>query len=51
MEELNRSSDGTDGSHALAADFKARSGGRSGERGGHNGGGRRKRDGKGRPPN
>ena len=51
MEELNRSSDGTDGSHALAAGFKARSGGRSGGRGGHNGGGRGKRDGKGRPPN
>ena len=26
VEELNRSSDGTDGSHALAAGFKARSG-------------------------
>ena len=39
VEELNRSSDGTDGSHALAAGFKARSGGRG------------KRDGKGRPPN
>ena len=51
VEELNRSSDGTDGSHALAAGFKARSGGRSGGRGGHNGGGRGKRDGKGRPPN
>ena len=51
MEELNRSSDGTDGSHALAADFKARSGGRSGGREGHNGGGRGKRDGKGGPPN
>ena len=47
VEELNRSSDGTDGNHALAAGFKARSGGR----GGHNGGGRGKRDGKGRPPN
>ena len=51
VEELNRSSDGTDGNHALAAGFKDRSGGRSGGRGGHNGGGRGKRDGKGRPPN
>ena len=51
VEELNRSSDGTDGSHAQAAGFKARSGGRSGGRGGHDGGGRDKRDGKGRPPN
>ena len=51
VEELNRSSDGTDGSHALAAGFKSRSGERSGGRGGHNGGGRGKRDGKGRPPN
>ena len=51
MEELNKSSDGTDGNHALAAGFKVRSGGRSGGRGGHNGGGRGKRDGKGRPPN
>ena len=51
VEGLNRSSDGTDGSHALAAGFKDRSGGRSGGRGGHNGGGRGKRDGKGRPPN
>ena len=51
LEELNRSSDGTDGNHALAAGFKARSGGRSGGRGGHNGSGRGKRDGKGRPPN
>ena len=33
VEELNRSSDGTDGNHALAAGFKARSGGRSGGRG------------------
>ena len=49
VEELNRSSDGTDGNHALAAGFKARSGGRSGGRGGHNGGGRGKRDGKGQP--
>ena len=51
VEELNRSSDGTDGNHALAAGFKARSGGRSGGRGGYHGGGRGKRDGKGRPPN
>ena len=51
VEELNRSLDGTDGNHALAAGFKARSGGRSGGRGGHNGGGRGKRDGKGRPQN
>ena len=51
VEEPNRSSDGTDGSHALATGFKARSGGRSGGRGGHSGGGRGKRDGKGRPPN
>ena len=51
VEELNRSSDGTDGNHALAAGFKARSGGRSGGRGGHSGGGRGKRDGKVRPPN
>ena len=51
VEELYRSSDGTDGGHALAAVFKARSGGRGGGRGGHNGGGRGKRDGKGRPPN
>ena len=51
VEELNRSSNGTDGSHALAAGFKARSGGRSGGRGGHNGGARGKRDGKGHPPN
>ena len=51
VEELNRSSDGTDGSHCLAAGFKARSGGRSGGRGGHNGGGRVKRDGKGRLSN
>ena len=51
VEELNRSSDGTDGNHALPAGFKARSGGRSRGRGGHNGGGRGKRDGKGRPPN
>ena len=49
VEELNRSSDGTDGNHALAAGFKARSGGRSGGRGGHNGDGRGKRDGKGQP--
>ena len=51
VEELNRSPDGTDGNHALAAGFKARNGGRSGGRGGHNSGGRGKRDGKGRPPN
>ena len=51
VEALNRSSDGTDGSHALAAGFKARSGGWSGGRGSHNGGGRSMRDGKGRPPN
>ena len=51
VEELNGSSAGTDGNHALAAGFKARSGGRSGGCGGHNGGGRGKRDGKGRPPN
>ena len=51
VEELNRSSDGTDGNHKLAAGFKARSGGRSGGRGGHNGSGCGKRDGKGRPPN
>ena len=50
-EELNRSSDGTDGSHTLAAGFEARSGGRSGGRGGHNGGGRSKRDDKGHPLN
>ena len=51
VEELNRSSDETDGSHALAAGFKVRSGGWSGGRGGHHGGGRGKRDGKGHPPN
>ena len=51
VEELNMSLDGTDGNHALAAGFKARSGERSGGRGGHNGGGRGKRDGKGCPPN
>ena len=51
VEELNRSSGGTDGNHALAAGFKARSGRRSRGRGDHNGGGRGKRDGKGRPPN
>ena len=45
VEEINRSSGGTDGSHALDAGFKARSGGRSRGRGGHNGGGRGKRDG------
>ena len=31
VEELNRSSDGTDGNHALAAGFKARSGGGAGD--------------------
>ena len=31
VEELNRSSDGTDGNHVLAAGFKARSGGRAGD--------------------
>ena len=46
MEELNRSLDGTNSSLALAAGFKARSGGRSAGRGGRNGGGRGKRDGK-----
>ena len=51
VEELNRSSDGTDGSHALAAGFKARSVGWSEGRGGHNGGGRGKLDGNGRPLN
>ena len=51
VEELKRSSDGTGGSHALAAGFKARSGGRSGRRGGHNGGGRGQRGGKGHPLN
>ena len=51
VEELNRSTDVTDGNHALAAGFKARSGERSGGRGGHNGGGRGKHDGKGCPPN
>ena len=49
VEELNRSSDRTDDSHALVAGFKARSGGRSGGLG-HNGGGRGRRDDKGRPP-
>ena len=51
VEGLNRSSDGTDGSHVLATGFKVRSGGRSGGRGGHNGSGRGERDGKGRPMN
>ena len=51
VEDFNRNLHGNDGSHALAAGFKARSGGRSGGRGGQNGGGRRKRDGKGHPPN
>ena len=50
-EELNKSSDGTDRSHALAAGFNARSSGRSGGRGGHNDDGRGQRDGQGRPPN
>ena len=50
-EELKRSSDRTDGSHALAAGFKARSGGRSRGGGGHNGGGRGQRGGKGHPLN
>ena len=51
VEKLNRNPDGINGNRALAAGFKARSGGRSGGHGGHNGGGRGKRDGKGRPPN
>ena len=51
VEELNRSSDGTDGGYALAAGFKARSDGRSGGREYHNGGGRGKGGGRGRPPN
>ena len=51
VEELNRSSEGTDGSHALAAGFKVKSGGRSGGRGCYNCGGRGKRHGKCRPPN
>ena len=54
VEKLNRSPDGTDGTHALAAGFKARSGGQSGRSGGHvrrNGSERGKRDGKGRLPN
>ena len=57
MEELNRSLDGTDGSHALASCFKTRSGrqggqsGQSGEREDLNGGGRGKRDGKDCPTN
>ena len=51
VKELKRSSDGTDGSHALAAGFKARSGGRSGGRGDHNGGRRGQRGGKGHPLN
>ena len=34
VEELNRSSDGTDGSHVLAAGFKARSGSQSRRSGG-----------------
>ena len=54
VEKLNKSSDGTDGSHALADGFKARSGGQSGQSGGRegcSGSGRSKRDGNGRPPN
>ena len=51
VEELKRSSDGTDGSYTLAAGFKARSGGWSGGRGDHNGSGRGKRDGKSRSTN
>ena len=51
VEELKRSSDGTDGSHALAAGFKARSGGWSGGRGHHNGGRRGQRGGRGHPLN
>ena len=54
MKELSESLGGTDGTHALAAGFKARSGGqsgRSGRRGGRNGRGLGKRDGRGRPPN
>ena len=48
VEELNRSLDGTDSSHALAVGFKAKNGGQSGRSGGR--GGHNKRDGKGRPP-
>ena len=54
VEELNRSLDGTNSSHALAAGFKARSGGQSWwseGRGSRNSGGRGKRDGRGCPPN
>ena len=46
VEELNRSLDGTDGSHTLVAGFKARSGGQSGRSCV-----RSERDGKGRPQN
>ena len=51
VEELNRSLDATDGGHALAAGFKATSGGQSERSRGHkgrDGGGRGKRDGKDR---
>ena len=54
VEELNRSLDGTNGSHALAAGFKSRSGGQSWwseGRGSRNSGGRGKSDGRGCPPN
>ena len=57
MEELNRSLNGTDGSHALDTCFKARSGrqgGQSRQSGGRedlNGGGHGKLDRKGRPTN
>ena len=57
VEELNRSLDGTNSSHALAAGFKAKSGGQSwwsegrGSRNSRNSGGRGKRDGRGCPPN
>ena len=54
VKELNRSLVGTDGSYALAAGFKPRSGGQGGQGGGCNGdgdrSGRGKRDGKGRLP-
>ena len=52
VEELNRSSDGTDGSYVLAAGFKAKSGSQSGQSGGResrNGSGRGKHDGKSYP--
>ena len=54
VEELNKSLDGTNGSHALAAGFKARSGGQSWwseGRGSRNSGGRGKRDGRDCLPN